>query len=109
MRGIDRRVTGKGLLIDVGEFSSGIFQKELALDRVHSSENIHKQDRGAEKDYSSILMKEDVPVRDEEFQLAHQPEARGQKDSDGDDEGIRNQGILRACRGSLRILSGSGR
>src|ERR1700733_2390596 len=98
-----RRVSRERLLIDVGELASRIFQEELALNHIDGSEDVYKQDGRTGEQHGAVLMKEEVPVGNEEAQLAHEPETRGQKDGNGDDERVGNHGRLLAGSDGQRI------
>src|SRR5260370_3067590 len=75
-------MAGKCLVVQMRELPARVFGEELALDRVCPGKDIGKQSRGPQENHASVLMNQDVPVRNEELELAEEPEAHGQQDGD---------------------------
>src|SRR6266478_5745555 len=75
-------MAGKCLVVYMRELPARVFEEELALNRVYPGKDIHKQDRNPQQNHASVLMNQDVPIRNEEFELAEEPEAHGQQDGD---------------------------
>ena len=82
------------LRVDVREFASRVLQEELALDGVDRSEHVHKQDGEPEEKSRSVLVKQDMPVRDEKLQFTQEPESQRQQEGNRDDEGVGNHTVF---------------
>src|ERR1700728_1245075 len=78
------------LLVDVGQFATRIFKEELPLDGVDGCKNIREHSRNAGEDHAPVLAIENESVRDEELELAHEPEGERQQDGNRDDERVGN-------------------
>ena len=98
------------LPVEVGKLAARVFQKKLSLQQEDGTEYIKKQDGGRGANPVSIGMKQDSFVRGHELQLAHEPEAIGEKKSDGDEECIGNHLFLQVSRVlKIRFRRRSGR
>ena len=86
------------LVVDVREFASRVLQKEFPLDGVDGSKHARKQDGEPEEQDRAVLLKEDVPVGDEDLQLTKQPESQRQQEGDRYDEGVGNHMVLPKSR-----------
>ena len=83
-------ISGNGLLIDKGELTAGVLEEELALDAVDRGENVGEQNCETEQERCSVLVEQDMPVRNQKLQLAQQPEPERQEQGDGHDESVGN-------------------
>src|SRR5260370_17765134 len=88
-------MAGECLVVYMRELPARVFEEELALNRVYPGKDIHKQDRDPQQNHASVLMNQDVPVRNEELELrgARSPRPAGWRS-------LRGQ----CCRSSARFL-----
>jgi hypothetical protein len=69
----------EGLVVDVGELSARFFEKKLALDGVQGGKDVDEENDEPQEKKGSVLMKQDVAIRNEEIKLAEKPKACGQE------------------------------
>jgi hypothetical protein len=72
------------LPVEVGKLAARVLKKKLSLQQENNAEYVEKQDGGRSANPISIRMEQDSFVCRHEFQLAHKPEAVGEKESDRD-------------------------
>jgi len=87
------------LSVEVGKLAARVLQKELSLEQENGAEYVEKQNGGGDTNPLSVRMEQDSFVRRHELQLAQEPEAVGEKESDGDEERVGNHVFLQTSRG----------
>jgi hypothetical protein len=87
------------LPVEVGKLAARVLQKELSLEQENGTEYVEKQNRGRDTNPLSVRMEQDSFVGRHELQLAHEPEAVGEKESDRDEERVSNHVFLQTSRG----------
>jgi len=73
-----RKAAFDGLVVDVRELSASVFEKKLALDGVQGGKDVDEENGEPQEKKGSVLMKQDVAIRNEELKLAEKPKACGQ-------------------------------
>src|SRR5579859_1586797 len=76
------------LPVEVGQLAAGVLQEKLSLQKQHGTEYVEKQNSARSQNPCAVGMKQDTLVGGHELQLAHEPEPVGEKESDGDEEGV---------------------
>ena len=61
----------------MNQLAARILQEEFALERKNSGKDIDEQHGRTDQDDHPVLVKEDGSVRNQESQLAHEPETEG--------------------------------
>src|SRR5262249_12919882 len=84
------------LLVEMGKLAPGVFEKKLALEKECGSEDVQEQHRRAGQKDGPVFMKEHPLVGGQELQLVHEPEAVSEKQSDGEEECVRDHGLSHA-------------
>ena len=69
------------LLIDVGQLPASVLEEGLANEDERARKDIEKQHSEEDGECPAVLVEEDCPVRDQEFQLAHEIEGDGEQES----------------------------
>src|ERR1700733_6454853 len=78
------------LLVEVGEFATGILEEETAADRERSAKQVHKEDHEENENRCSVGVIQERLVPSHEFQLVEKPESIAQQDDDGEQQGVRD-------------------
>src|ERR1700691_5700580 len=78
------------LLVEMREFSAGIFQEEFAVQSEGEREDVDKENCTVDQDWRAIEPEQDALIGNEVGQRLHTPEAKSQDDGDGQHECVRN-------------------
>lgn len=90
------------LLVEMGQLAACILEEEFPVQCKGRRENIGKQETTVGEERRRIRSPDDDFERDETLEFAHEGEADGKHDGNGDEKGVRKH-----CRGSLEISLGS--
>jgi hypothetical protein len=74
------------LLVEMGEFSAGIFKEELAIENERSGKEIEEQCGEVNQNCGPILMEQNCLIWNEELQFAEEPKAERQENGDCQEE-----------------------
>jgi hypothetical protein len=100
-------LTALELPIEVGKLAARVFQKKLSLQQKDPAKYVEKQDDSRSANPISVRVEQDSFVRSHELQLAHKPEAVGEKKSDRDEECVGNHWSYKSL-GFRKFSSGGG-
>ena len=75
-------MAGVQLFVEMGKLPACVFQKEAAVERKDSREEIEKEDSEEAENQGPVCAKENELIRDEEFEFAHEPESEGEDKGD---------------------------
>src|SRR5579872_4140266 len=78
------------LLVEMREFSAGVFEEEFSVQCEGEREDVDKENRTVDQDWRSIEPEQDALIGNEVGQRLHTPEAKSQDDGDGQHECVRN-------------------
>ena len=78
------------LLVEMREFSAGVFEEEFAVQSEGEREDVDKENRTVDQDWRAIEPEQDALIGNEVGQRLHTPEAKSQDDGDGQHECVRN-------------------
>src|SRR5580704_9890781 len=78
------------LLVQMREFSAGVFEEEFAVQCEGKREDVDKENRAVDQDWGAVETKQNTLVGNEVGQPLHKPEAKSQDDGDGQHECVRN-------------------
>src|SRR6202167_5012290 len=78
------------LLVEMREFSAGVFQEEFAVQSEGECEDVEKENRTVVQDWRAIEPEQDALIGNEVGQRLHTPEDKSQDDGDGQHECVRN-------------------
>src|SRR5580704_18512629 len=87
------------LPVEVGKLAARVLQKELSLEQEDGAEYVEEQNGGRDTNPLSVRVEQDDFVGRHELQLAQEPEAVGEKESDRDEERVGNHVFLQTSRG----------
>ena len=76
------------LLVEVGEFASGILEEEPPPDGECSSKQINKQDSEEDENRVSVGVEQNRLIASQELQLVHQPKSIAEQNNDGEKESV---------------------
>src|SRR5271154_6986905 len=78
------------LLVEMREFSAGVFEEEFAVQSEGEREDVDKENRTVDQDCRAIEPEQDALIGNKVGQRLHTPEAKSQDDGDGQHECVRN-------------------
>src|ERR1700688_1098071 len=78
------------LLVQMQEFSAGVFEEEFAVQCEGKREDVDKENRAVDQDWHAVEPEQDALIGNEVGQCLHTPEAKSQDDGDGQHECVRN-------------------
>src|SRR4029077_9727987 len=84
------RLSYMKLLVEMREFSAGVFEEEFAVQCEGEREHVDKENCGVDQDFRSIEPEQHVLVGNEVGQPLHKPETKSKDNGDGQHECVRN-------------------
>ncbi len=76
------------LFVEMGEFSPGVLEEELADENEGCSKHVDGQENDVGQDRCRIFAPKNQLVRGEESQFTHEPENQGWQEGDGDEKDV---------------------
>src|SRR6202140_4419290 len=78
------------LLVQMREFSAGVFEEEFAVQGEGEREDVDKENCAVNQDWRAVEPEQHALIGNEVGQPLHKPEAKSQDDGDGKHECVRN-------------------